>query len=168
MNEVISKTEFVDKLYARYYSIQVEDDAYCSETSEADPNDSWDRADTSTSHSVEGFRAADEKEGKYFDLVVPYEPEFDKTYYLLYVVYSTGDSFGHDEGSSIEYIGFYKESELDTAHENKRTIEQFEDDTYHVMLRDPTGKEFQQHTPWRGYFEHLDYVEIKEVTRLED
>lgn len=167
MNEVISKNEFVDKLYARYYSIEIIDDSFRTETSAADPNDSWDRGNTQTDHNIEGFYAADEKEGKYYDLVLPYEPEFNKEYYLLYAVYSTGDSFGHDEGAGIEYIGLYKESEISIARENKRKIEEFDGNDYHIMMKDPNGKEFQQGTPWQGYFEHLNYVDIKSITRME-
>jgi len=164
----MSKKEFVDRLYDRIHSISVVDDVYNSVTRSGDPDDQWDRDDTSTSHNVVGFEAALADEGKYFDLTVPYEPEFDKDYHVLYVVYSSGDSFGHDEGYGIEFIGLYTESELETANENQKRIEDHyrnQRDSYSVELLTPTGKTFQQHAPWIDYFGGLDYTDIKAVRR---
>jgi hypothetical protein len=164
----MSKKEFVDRLYDRIYSIEIIDDAYGEVTRSGDPSDKWDRDDTHTSHNVQGFKAKLEKEGGYFDLTVPYEPEFDETYYLLYVVYSTGDSFGHDAGSGLEAIGLYKKDELDVAKDNERRIEKHyrsKDPDFNVELITSSGKKFQQHTPWVGYFESLDYTEIADVRR---
>ena len=44
----------------------------------------------SKSHNVNGFTVVDE--GSYFDLTVPYDVDTNKSYYLVYVEYSTGDS----------------------------------------------------------------------------
>lgn len=164
------KKEFVDRLYQNIHGIRVEDDVYVDTTRSADPTDEWDRDDTHTSHNIQGFSAAPEEANKYSDLWVPYEPEFDTDYYLLYVVHSTGDSFGHDSGSDIEYIGFYTRNELDIAKENERKIEAHErsqtDEGYSVELKTPDGKTFTQNTPWIGYFESLDYINIEKVRRL--
>src|SRR5210317_84780 len=122
------KKEFVDRLYDRVHAISIEDRQTGGVTRAGDPDDEWDRDDTYTDHNIEGFRAAPEEDSKYFDLVVPYEPEFDKEYYLLYAVYSTGDSFGHDDGSGIEYIGLYTENELDVARENLDRVKKHDND----------------------------------------
>lgn len=163
----MEKQEFKDRLAGKVYSVQIIDDLYCQATSEPDPEDSWDRASTSTSHNIVGFHAAPEEEGKYYDLVLPYEPMYEKEYFLLYAVYSTGDSFGHDEGEGIEYIGFYREDQLEIARENQRKIEgqDLHSNSYSLALKSPEGKEFDQHTPWIGYFESLDLVEIVSVER---
>lgn len=166
----MNKEEFKDRLAGRFYSIEIVDDVYSRDTSEADPDDSWDRANTSTDHNITGFKAAPESENKYYDVVVPFAPLFDEPYYLLYVVYSTGDSFGHDEGSGIEYIGFYKPSQLGIAQENERKINDFtrnrNSGKYSVKLKSPEGKEFDQSAPWVGYFESMDDLEIIEVRRI--
>jgi len=163
----LKKKEFVDRLKGLVYSIEIDDNAYTRDTSEADPNSSYDRPDTSTSHNIEGFKVF---EGDiYSDLQVLYEPMPGEEYYLLYVVYSTGDSFGHDSGGNIEYIGFYTEAELHIARENKRRIEEDEysrGGSFSVDLLSQQGQEYQLSTPWKGYFESLDSVDIQTVRRL--
>ena len=163
----MDKKEFKNRLAGIIYDVEIIDDIYCQETSEADPDDSWDRANTSTDHNIVGFRAALESDSKYYDLAVPFEPDFETTYYVLYAVYSTGDSFGQDDGRGVEFIGFYTENELDIANENRRTIEApRKSDSYSITLRTPTGgRSFKQATPWDGYFEHLDYVDIASIER---
>ena len=163
----MEKQEFKDRLAGKFYSVQIIDEAYRQETSTPDPDDRWDRASTSTDHTITGFHAAPETDEKYYDLVIPYEPQYDEEYFLLYAVYSTGDSFGHDEGAGIEYIGFYRKNQLDIAQENQRKIEgqDLDSDKYSLKLNSPAAKEFDQHAPWIGYFESLDIVEIVSVMR---
>ncbi len=167
---MISKKEFTDRLYDNVHSIRIEDHAYGEVTRAGDVADEWDRDDTHTDHNIRGFHAAPENSDMISDLWVPYEPEYGIDYYLLYVVYSTGDSFGHDSGEGIEYIGLYTKDELDVARENKRKIEAHDKDVeskyFHVSLQTPSGQTFQQHTPWVGYFESIDYIELEAVRRL--
>ncbi len=167
----MNKEEFKDRLAGKFYSLEIVDDAYSNDTSEPDTDDSWDRANTHTSHNIVGFRAAPESDGKYYDIEIPYAPLFEERYYLLYAVYSTGDSFGHDEGSSIEYIGFYKPSQLGIAQENERKLNDFTRDRNHgkysVKLKSPEGKIYDQSVPWVGYFESLDHMDIIEINRTE-
>lgn len=166
---MISKKEFTDRLYDNVHAIRIEDDTYGERTRSADPDDEWDRDDTHTSHVIRGFHAEPEEGARFTDLWVPYEPEYGVDYYLLYVVYSTGDSFGHDSGEGIEIIGLYTKDELDVARENRKRIEDHDnakDQDFHVDLLTPSGQTFQQHTPWIGYFESIDYIELEAVKRL--
>lgn len=66
-------------------------------------------------------------EDEFFHLTVPYEPEFGREYYLLYVEYSTGDSFGRDDGR-LEFIGLYDDVEI--AKENARRIRESADKSF--------------------------------------
>lgn len=166
---MISKKEFTDRLYDNVHAIRIEDDTYGETTRSADPTDEWDRNDTHTDHNIRGFHAEPDENARFSDLWVPYEPEYGVDYYLLYVVYSTGDSFGHDSGEGIEYIGLYTKDELDVARENREKIEKHGDghsSDFHVDLKTPSGQTFQQHTPWVGYFESIDYIELEAVRRL--
>lgn len=70
-------------------------------TRRGDPNDRWDRDDTASSYTINGIVKVGEDE--YQDLTVPYEVEKNTNYFLLYCVYSTGDSFGHDADGRIEF-----------------------------------------------------------------
>ncbi len=157
--------EFKERLTGKLYSIEVVDDSYREETSEVDPDDKWSRASTHTDHNIQGFNVFSERH--FGDVMVPYEPEKGMNYYLLYVVYSTGDSFGSDSGDSVEYIGLYTEEELDVAKENERRIEeQNRNQKSKLKLLVPNDQDqFDIYVPWQGYFESLDYTNIAEIQR---
>jgi hypothetical protein len=89
-------------------------------TSSPNSSNSWDRADTSTSHYVEGI-TLEYPLYNYESLEVPFAIVPNKIYYLLYTVYSTGDSFGHDKDRSIDFIGLYEN--LAVAEENLSRIQ---------------------------------------------
>ena len=158
--------EFKERLINKLYSIEIIDDTYSYNTSEADPNDSWSRASTAKEHNILGFNVFSNEE--YSDISVPYDPDKNTDYYLLYVIYSTGDSFGHDSGSGVEYIGLYTEDELSIAEENKRRIEEHNRTKKgKLKLIIPNNStEFDIYVPWHGYFESLDDIEIKAVQRM--
>ena len=163
--------EFKERLTGKLYSIKVEDDLSGHETSEADPKDNWSRASTHTEHNIVGFKVRSEPQ--YGDVMVPYEPERGVDYYLLYVVYTTGDSFGHDSGQGIEYIGLYTKDELHIAQENEQRIEAHNHGNYETKLQllmpnfwhGSGTSDFDIYVPWQGYFESLDYVSIETVQR---
>lgn len=160
--------EFKERLTGKLYSIEVEDDLHGHDTSEADPDDEFSRPSTHTEHNIISFKV--HPETQYGDVVVPYEPERGVDYYLLYVVYSTGDSFGSDSGSSIEYIGLYTNDELNIAKENERRIETHDtgkhDTDTMLRLLMPNTTDFDIYVPWQGYFESLDYVDIATIQRM--
>ncbi len=141
-------------------SISIIRDASCTETSVPDPEDRWERAHTSTEHYIYGFRVT----GTYFDLAVRFEPEFEVDYYLLYAVYSTGDTFGHDAGGNIEFLGLYEKYE--TAQMNLMRVQaRTSNDDAPVTLLTDFGIDYEFYIPWFGYFEGLDYVTIETIQR---
>jgi len=144
----------------------VEDDLSGHDTSEVDPDDEWSRASTHTDHNIQGFTVNSERQ--YGDVMVPYVPERGIDYYLLYAVYSTGDSFGHDSGGGIEYIGLYTKEELHIAKENERRIEAHDQDQKSTLklLMQNDKDQFDVYVPWHGYFESLDYVSIATIQRM--
>lgn len=152
------------------YSIEVVDDEYTDNLGGQREDDEWSRDSYSTSHNIVGFKSALDAANRYYDLTVPYRPEDDETYYVLFAVWTTGDSFGRDPGRGIEYIGFYTADQLDVANENMRKIEK--DDSsrsegFSVTLKTPDGKKtFKQSCGWKGYFESLDYVDIASVNKI--
>jgi hypothetical protein len=81
--------------------------SYREDTSTPDPEDEWDRANTHTDHSVEGIKVVDDNS---FDVIGAFEidPANPGVVYLVYAIYSTGDSFGHDSGYGIEFISVFK------------------------------------------------------------
>lgn len=134
-------------------------------TREADHTDEWDRDDTDRENSIEGIS----KTGGYLDGTVSFDLVPDKPYYLLYGIYSTGDSFGHDSGR-IEFVDLYEseafakdmQKRLET-HDQKNSGYNVRNPQWSVKLKTESGKRYDFHVPWLGYFEALEYVEIKEV-----
>jgi len=145
--------------------IEIEDDSYTDVT--RDPDSEYDGDDTSTSHHITGFRVKKD----YGDLEVAFTPERGKDYFLVYAIYSTGDSFSHHDGK-ICFIGFFEDKKL--ADENKKRIEENyknpgdwnSDNHYSVTLIANSGKEWKMSKPWQGYFERLDWVEVQAVQML--
>ncbi len=147
-------------VYVRYRSER-------RETSIADPTDPWSRANTQSDHTVLGLhleRRSDTRE-RFEELCLPFVPTPGKFYSLLYLVYSTGDSFGHDEDSQIEFVGVYEDPQIALA--NQKTLEGVSDSptaaTYrgNIKLKTMDGKDtYSYHCSFVGYFECLSYVRV--------
>lgn len=129
-----------------------------SEETSIPNDDGWDRANTSTTHYIEGFKVSEE----YYDLPIDFTPEYDTVYFLLYGVYSTGDSFEFDESRGIEFLGLYGKRE--TADLNLERIEAFTDIGPITLLTD-FGINYDIYIPWNGYFERLEYLRIDQIYR---
>ncbi len=142
---------------------KVDYDSRTHQTSEPDESDSWDRGNSETDNSIYGFTVVGDNDG--FDGTVKFEPEYDRPYFLLYVVYGTGDSFGSDAGNIVFYDLF---EHRETAEANSKIIhEHGEDHSITLVAEYEEGKviKYQTSAPWVGYFEWLQHVCIEEVWR---
>jgi hypothetical protein len=142
--------------------------------------DEWDRDDTATEHYVQGIYRVPDREGGTYpycggeSLASSLDLKVDDTAFLVYVVYSTGDSFGHDEGRCLRPIGLYdsrekaeKVADLLEAHAKQDPNGPYEI-RYTFTYPDNDGVERDCHAGWMGYFEHLDEVAVKKVTVLSE
>ena len=86
----------------------------------------------------------------------------NKLLYVVYVVYSTGDSFGYDENARLELIHITHDPDL--AYKIKEFIENDnknqEDYDIYKTKANIDGVEFYTY-PWKGYFENLSYVRVE-------
>ena len=145
------------------FNIVVDYDSFVTETSVADSDDSWDRADTYTDWTFgERFYTSD----KYGDLYMSYKPETGDTYYVVVVVYSTGDSFGHDEAYGAEWMGIYKTEKEASALE--KLILDNESEQSLEYLDGEGNKISMGFVPWHGYFEDLHSVRVLPVRYMGD
>jgi hypothetical protein len=62
----------------------------------------WDRDDTDSSWSFNHVEVVTEKDS--WDFAVPFDVKVGDTVYVVAAIYSTGDSFGHDDRYYCEYI----------------------------------------------------------------
>ena len=163
--------------------IRVNDIATGGVSRYGNPDDRWDGDDTWVDHAIDSISVVE----TYGDLEVGFDINRDQIYYLLYAIYSTGDSFSSREGE-IEYVGLYQDE--DVANENLKRIERHHDThekinrrSYHlterqkkeikrlsknfsehtIMLVTEDEVEYQIHVPWHGYFERLTEVTVKRV-----
>jgi hypothetical protein len=85
-------------------------------TEHADEEDDWGRDSTSSSHDFLSAKIVPMKESAdvhrhNFDCVGAYEAVEGEPVFVVAAVYSTGDSFGHDERNSVEIIEAFKTEE---------------------------------------------------------
>lgn len=137
--------------------------SYTEVVRERDYNDRWSGEDTVSNHDIDSIYVS--KEENYYDLNVGFDVEEGSTYYLLYGLYSTGDSFNHDSGR-LQYVDLYQTEEMAEANkkilENHYNVKGSEDDYTAKLLLDD-GREYPFHVPWKGYFERLENLVIEPV-----
>ena len=133
-------------------------DSYSYVTREADPEDSWGADDTATDWTVNGISLSDQ------DSQYALEPDFDvevgDTVYVVYAVYSTGDTFHHASGAYLEVLSFHKNGDL--AHQNASGARERSnrESAYTMTITYDSGAQVSRHCPWDGYFESLDYIQV--------
>lgn len=150
------------------YHLKIDRRAYVSVIRAADPNDRWDRDNTSTDHELRGVHLSKDKS---YDLFYDGDLSVGDTIYIVYAIYSTGDSFGHDDKAEIEFITAHKNK--DVAYHNMAMTKSCNKNNdrkgirinydSHVMLAFDTGQTFKFVPPWNNYFEHLDKVDVFET-----
>lgn len=162
---------------------KVIDKAYTEITKERDPTDEWDADSTYTSHDIRGITVASDEDYSELDSEYYLYPNTD--YYLVYGIYSTGDSFSHHEGS-IAYVQLYLTKEYaercakaledhnnfwgyrwdenkDLQKERKLALKKDKYAEQHVNIQLESGKYLKYSIPWYGYFEDLTSINVQKV-----
>jgi hypothetical protein len=137
-----------------------------TETSTADPDNEWDRPNTFTQWEIPSKAYLSYKEDYFIDrLAVHFTPQVGQTCYLVYAIYSTGNSFGHDEDGCLEFIDLFTTREKAEALIDALRKEEKEDGLTKYIAED--GSEAWYCIPWNGYFESLSVLDIEEVVIAE-
>ena len=122
-------------------------------TRKPNEDDEWDRGDTCAhwdiTHANTNPRNA----------ISEIETNHTGKVYILYVIYSTGDSFGHDENNCFEPIWVFKDRDL--MLKAKEIIEQ--NDTNPIDLDVGKDRPLSLSASWQGYFERLEDVNFIET-----
>ena len=141
--------------------ISLKFDTYSDNLGGYDPEDSWSRDSYAYSWDFRGIVKGNSYPSTSIN---DYKP--DEKIYVIYAIYSTGDSFGHDPDANCEVIGATHNSEL--AYKIKEFIHKDctnKDTEYNYDLHDIEGIKFHTY-PWKGYFESLSYVRVEECQPL--
>lgn len=140
-----------------FYKVDLEEYMYQSESSDELYGD-W-----SSSSSWELRKVTKVHKNTYGDVSCMFDFAPGDTAFLVWVEYSTGNSFGYAYRGSSESVALFKD--YPTA---KRLADLIESDgskdwSYSEVYKSPDGQEFTIYTPWLGYFESLEEVHVDEV-----
>lgn len=123
------------------------------ETSEADPNDSWDRPDTV--FDLEEVYVELAPEGAQHVGMFDEHFEVDgvgpgDTVHVVYAAYSTGDTFGNDDGQITFMDIFTDEAKAERLAAALREVKDY----------DLSFEGTDYYIPFNGYFESLEGVKV--------
>lgn len=137
-------------------------------TRAGDPEDRWDRDDTAASWTFNHVSIVEEK--AYFDLAVPFEVKPGDDVWVVAAIYSTGDSFGRDDGACCEYIDAFLDKHKaracrDAVEASRKGWDDHTDKDVKWVREDGSEGKLD-YVPWNGYFESLDdvrceYLEVR-------
>ena len=145
--------------------LKVEYESRTDVTRHSDPDERWDGDDLAHSQYINGYSVHDKDVyGETFPMKG--KPDLNKTYWLVYVNYSTGDSFHHETGC-ITFVDVFENANdadalariLEKDYENK---DKYDYKPLNVKL--PSGFEKEIYTgTWKGYFERLESVRVEAI-----
>ena len=129
---------------------------------------------THSEHEHEAYGSWEEHYSNRFGRIFPVEQGGDiissikaksgEKVWVVWVEYSTGDSFGNSHCGSTEAIAIFKD--IDAAEELVKALENSKrdsDDNFYCETSD--GQIIKiDYTPWTGYFETLEEVHLDRVT----
>lgn len=124
--------------------LKLEYENYTDVTREADSEDEWDRGSTSTNWIFNNLKVIDRDNCD--SVSVDYEVKKGDTLYPLIAVWSTGDSFGNDDGAQMEMFTVYRTYE--EADKAKKIMEKAGNSSCKIL--DGDGKEIEFYPPWVG------------------
>lgn len=167
-----------------YYPVIIHTRANTWVTRNRNEDDEWDKDDTETSTDVLGVETEkDKREQSWFrDVVVPFEVVPGKDYYLVYVTYSTGDSFSRSDGE-VAFIDLFEtrekaeklasiinehyvlsDNEQRWADKKQKPPKGYSE--YELTYHNEEGREIKYHVSWTGYFERMSSVTVQKVQHM--
>lgn len=143
------------------YNVNIEsfcDDSYQSEERYGDWHSSY-------HNTLKDVTKIDEKDA-YPDVTSIHDFKVGDIAYLVWVEWSTGDSFGHASRSQTEAIALLKEGKdaFKLAELIRNPPKKKKDVSQSITFKDSTGQVVDiRYFPWCGYFETLENVNVEAV-----
>jgi hypothetical protein len=109
--------------------------------------------------------SAVQSQTEYPDVTSTYEITPGEDAWVVWVEYSTGDSFGHGDCNGTEVVGIFRKEDYHAAKSLKEQIHRHAAaDFASYRFETSDGQVFESGcAPWSGYFERLDEVHIDRV-----
>ena len=137
-------------------------DGYKEVTRESDPDDRWDRDDTAFILTNIRVEPTDEDQGNSPYNVFGYSRVFDFSVpddvtkvHLVFAEYSTGDTFGHEDGQIVVFEAFTEDYQANHLAQRLREATGY-------SIGNDHGEDY--YVPWNGYFESLSEVRVVELS----
>lgn len=113
-----------------------------------------------SNNSIAGISLVKDKD--YWDVIADFDVKRGDIVYLVFVEYSTGDSFGHSSGN-ISYVAVFKTEDKAWAVYNTIKNQDW-DEKHDLTYVSESGKEMTDGWAcWSGYFESIENIEVKEL-----
>ena len=87
---------------------------------------------------------------------VGFEAEAGDPIHILWMTYSTGDSFGHGSGYG-EILWVFKDA---TVARQALDLFKASSEQYSIVVKDDAGNDITLHNPGSGYFESVDSLQV--------
>jgi hypothetical protein len=148
------------------WRLKVVDETYVEQTREGDGQLYGDRGETYTSHRLQGLRLDD-----YGDVIARLPVKSGDSLWLVYAIYSTGNSFGWDSCDRIEYYSVHRTREAAVANKERLAAQsphgtkRYPSATakkMRMIVHDDGSKE-DVFLPWDEMFASLDRIDIEEL-----
>lgn len=153
-----------------------------SEVTREAREDSGDRDDTHSSYDIRGVYL----NNAFPDITACFPVAVGVSVFLVYVVYSTGDSFGHDADGKIVFVDVFTTKEKAEAcataisehakwskrdrfwkpltKQQRKELDKKYADEYTVGYVRENGETCSLHCSWNGYFDSLSYANVESFT----
>lgn len=142
-----------------YYGYKIDHTSYTEIIRESNPDEEYSGEDTQTNWFVNNELTIDEN---YPDITTSFELNKDKEYFLVYVIYNTGDSFSRNNSSNIEFIDIFED--LNKAN---LLVKQIYENTNMEQLQgnylDEKNNKKNLSFCWIGHFESISLCEVSSI-----
>lgn len=141
---------------------------YCSHSHREDEEfGSWEESYDNSFENVEKVS----KNG-YPDVLSIFDLQIGEEGFVVWMEYSTGDSFGYSTRGSVEPVGIFKDKKVAqelvdaiNSWDPDKAREKSWDERNRFYFKTSDGQVFDYgFAPWSGYFENLDEVHINSFT----
>ena len=135
------------------YKVKITKDRYFYESAKEQYGE-W---SASSGHSIDNYITREEEHP---DVTAPFELLPGDKAYVVWVQWSSGDSFGYESGADAEAVAIFKDLQVAV-----KLITKIQNDAKSNTLKFIGENQTIdiKWCPWSGYFEHVDFVQYKEV-----
>lgn len=142
--------------------ILIEESHYCPGKYH-DEDDEWYQDDLAYESNIYGYELLDED--SYGDFYLDAAPKMGDSFFLVYVRYSTGDSYHQETGRTALVALLEKEEDAVFLAEDVRSNTGEDFKPRKILL--PSGRELEYYQgQWRGYFERIEEVIHQQISRI--